>query len=85
MPTRQEPEVNFVEGLHTVCGAGDPRTRSGVAVHVYLCNASMRDKAFYNSDGDLLVGETFCLLTSDFEVKILIFILFKCRNLDHWW
>lgn len=45
----------------------------------------MRDKAFYNSDGDLLVGETFCLLTSDFEVKILIFILFKCRNLDHWW
>ena len=57
MPTRQEPEVDFVEGLHTICGAGDARTRSGVAIHVYLCNASMKDKAFYNSDGDFLIGE----------------------------
>lgn len=57
MPTRQEPEVDLVEGLYTICGAGDARVRSGVAVHVYLCNSSMRDKAFCNSDGDFLVGE----------------------------
>ncbi|XP_051158782.1 homogentisate 1,2-dioxygenase isoform X1 [Leptopilina boulardi] len=55
VPTRQEPEVDFVEGLYTLCGAGDSRTRTGVAVHIYLCNSSMRDKAFYNSDGDFLI------------------------------
>ncbi|XP_011499511.1 PREDICTED: homogentisate 1,2-dioxygenase [Ceratosolen solmsi marchali] len=55
VPTRQEPEVDFVEGLHTICGAGDPRIRTGLAIHIYLCNASMKDKAFYNSDGDFLI------------------------------
>lgn len=49
-------KIDFVEGLHTVCGAGDPRSRHGVAVHVYLCNASMVNRAFYNSDGDFLIG-----------------------------
>lgn len=52
-----ERKVDFVEGLHTVCGAGDPKSRHGVAVHVYLCNASMQNRAFYNSDGDFLIGE----------------------------
>ncbi|CAD0202689.1 unnamed protein product [Chrysodeixis includens] len=47
--------VDFVSGLHTVCGAGDPRSRNGLAIHVYLCNASMDKKAFYSSDGDLLI------------------------------
>lgn len=48
-------KVDFVEGLHTVCGAGDPRSRHGIAIHVYLCNSSMGDRAFYNSDGDFLI------------------------------
>ncbi|XP_063386983.1 homogentisate 1,2-dioxygenase [Cydia fagiglandana] len=47
--------VDFVSGLHTVCGAGDPRARNGLAVHVYLCNKSMERSAFYSSDGDLLI------------------------------
>jgi len=38
-----------------VAGAGDPRARSGMAIHVYTCNASMEDKCFYSSDGDLLI------------------------------
>ena len=36
--------MDFVDGLRTVAGAGDPRARSGMAVHVYTCNASMEDK-----------------------------------------
>ncbi|XP_053986971.1 homogentisate 1,2-dioxygenase isoform X1 [Hylaeus volcanicus] len=55
VPSRQAAEVDFIDGLHTICGAGDCRTRQGVAIHVYLCNASMRDKAFYNADGDYLI------------------------------
>ncbi|XP_034249331.1 homogentisate 1,2-dioxygenase [Thrips palmi] len=47
--------TDWVQGLRTVCGAGDARTRHGLAVHVYVCNANMVDKCFYNADGDLLI------------------------------
>ena len=42
--------------MSTVCGAGDPLIRHGIAIHVYAFNQSMNDKAFYNSDGDFLFG-----------------------------
>ncbi|XP_037910814.1 homogentisate 1,2-dioxygenase isoform X2 [Hermetia illucens] len=48
-------KIDFVQGLHTVCGAGDARSRHGIAIHVYLCNSSMENKAMYNSDGDFLI------------------------------
>jgi len=51
----EEKSVDFVEGLHTIAGAGDPKSRNGCVVHVFLCNASMENKAFYNSDGDFLI------------------------------
>ena len=47
----------WFQGLNTVCGAGDPKSRNGVAVHVYTCNKSMEKKCFYNSDGDFLIGQ----------------------------
>ncbi|XP_064629600.1 homogentisate 1,2-dioxygenase-like isoform X3 [Lineus longissimus] len=55
VPKKEEKEVDFVRGLATLCGAGDPRARNGVGVHVYLCNISMGDRCFYNSDGDFLI------------------------------
>jgi len=48
-------KVDFVDGLHTLCGAGDAKSRHGIAVHVFACNSSMDNRAFYNSDGDLLI------------------------------
>lgn len=47
--------VDFVDGLHTLAGAGDPKLRSGVSVYIYACNASMVNKCFYDADGDLLI------------------------------
>ena len=47
--------VDFVDGLQTICGAGDPQLKDGVAIHMYACNAHMRDRAFCNADGELLV------------------------------
>ncbi|KAL1920979.1 uncharacterized protein VTP21DRAFT_11614 [Calcarisporiella thermophila] len=47
--------VDFVQGLHTVAGSGDPAQRSGIAIHIYAANADMKEKAFYNSDGDFLI------------------------------
>ncbi|XP_071438914.1 homogentisate 1,2-dioxygenase [Hetaerina americana] len=50
-----QKEINFVEGLRTLCGAGDPKVRHGIAVHIYVCNSSMNDCCVYNSDGDFLI------------------------------
>jgi homogentisate 1,2-dioxygenase len=47
--------IDFVQGLSTICGAGSPTLRHGIAVYVYVANTSMQQKCFYNSDGDLLI------------------------------
>lgn len=48
--------TNFLQGLHTVGGSGDPASGgTGFAVHVYVANASMGDRAFVNGDGDFLI------------------------------
>jgi len=50
-------QIIFVlKSIKTICGAGDSRTRNGIAIHIYSCNVSMKNRAFYNSDGDFLIG-----------------------------
>jgi homogentisate 1,2-dioxygenase len=46
--------ADFIDGLYTVGGNGDVRTRDGMAVHVYAANEDMRDRYFVNADGELL-------------------------------
>jgi homogentisate 1,2-dioxygenase len=48
-------KVDFVEGLKTLAGNGDPTLREGLAIHVYLANSSMEKAAFCNNDGDMLI------------------------------
>ncbi|KAK3773334.1 hypothetical protein RRG08_023218 [Elysia crispata] len=50
-----EKRQDFVQGLATICGAGDPKSRNGIAIHIYMCNKPMEDKCLYNSDGDFLI------------------------------
>ncbi|MBC7705182.1 MAG: homogentisate 1,2-dioxygenase [Rhodoferax sp.] len=52
MPTAQ---TDFVQGLVTMAGNGDPRAQTGAGVHLYAANMSMHKKAFYNADGELLI------------------------------
>jgi len=47
--------INFVVGLTTMGGSGDPTMKEGIAVHVYSCNASMGKTVFSNADGDYLI------------------------------
>jgi homogentisate 1,2-dioxygenase len=48
-------KIDFVDGLKTIAGNGDPTLREGLAIHMYLANASMEKKAFCNNDGDMLI------------------------------
>ncbi|KAJ3170413.1 hypothetical protein HDU87_008807 [Geranomyces variabilis] len=47
--------VDFVHGMHTLAGAGQPSVRNGLAIHVYLANQDMHASAFYSSDGEFLI------------------------------
>ncbi|KAF9161373.1 hypothetical protein DFQ26_004623 [Actinomortierella ambigua] len=47
--------TDFVEGLHSIAGAGDVGVKHGMAILIYVANKDMADTAFYNSDGDFLI------------------------------
>ncbi|UZJ57579.1 hypothetical protein CBS101457_006899 [Exobasidium rhododendri] len=50
-----DQEKDFVDGLVTLGGAGDSQVKDGMAIHFYSCNKSMKNRSFYNSDGDFLI------------------------------
>jgi homogentisate 1,2-dioxygenase len=52
---REDTSQDFIDGLFTVAGNGDSKTRAGMAVHLYAANRSMRDRYFVDSDGELLL------------------------------
>lgn len=47
--------TDFLDGIATLGGNGDPALQSGAAIHLYAANASMRDRFFYNADGEFLI------------------------------
>jgi homogentisate 1,2-dioxygenase len=46
--------TDFVDGLTTIAGSGDASSQAGIAVHVYCANRSMKDRYFYDADGELM-------------------------------
>jgi homogentisate 1,2-dioxygenase len=47
--------TDFIDGLLTIAGNGNATLQAGMGVHVYACNRSMRDRFFYDADGELLI------------------------------
>lgn len=72
MAVHSEP-TDFVEGLVSVGGAGDPSLKNGLAIYLYSANKSMGNKSFFSSDGDFLIvpweGEHF--ITTEFGLFTL--------------
>lgn len=60
--------LDFVDGIRSICGAGEPQMKNGVAIHFYEFGKDMERKAFYSADGALLIvpvkGEL--LITTEF-------------------
>lgn len=52
MPTK---ETDFIDGLITMAGNGDTDSWSGLGVHIYAANASMKNRYFYCADGEFLI------------------------------
>ncbi|KAH9170650.1 homogentisate 1,2-dioxygenase [Lactarius sanguifluus] len=47
--------IDFPRGLKTLCGAGSPVLREGLAIHIYAADKSMENEAFCNNDGHMLI------------------------------
>jgi hypothetical protein len=54
LPLPAKP-TDFIEGLVTFGGNGDAALHTGIGIHLYACNRSMRERYFYNADGELLL------------------------------
>jgi homogentisate 1,2-dioxygenase len=54
LPIPQQP-ADFVDGIITLGGNGDPAMQIGVAIHLYAANTSMHDRFFYCADGEFLI------------------------------
>jgi homogentisate 1,2-dioxygenase len=85
--------TTFVQGLHTMGGNGDAIMQSGVAIHVYVANTSMKNEAFYNADGEMLIvpqqgglkfiTELGCIIAKPKEIVVIPRgIKFKVELLD---
>jgi len=54
LPIPSRP-TDFVDGLVTIAGSGSAGAQSGIAVHVYRANRPMKDRYFYDADGELML------------------------------
>lgn len=46
--------TDFLDGMITMAGNGNSEAQSGVAIHMYVANESMK-RFFYDADGELLI------------------------------
>src|SRR5690606_16237860 len=70
LPIPTKP-TDFVDGLVTFGGNGDPAQQYGAALHMYAANTSMRDRFFYDADGELLIAPQLGALTLCTELGVL--------------
>jgi homogentisate 1,2-dioxygenase len=54
LPIPSRP-LDFLDGLVTLAGSGEPAAHAGLAVHIYRANRSMRARYFYDADGELML------------------------------
>ena len=47
--------LTWITGMRTMTTAGDVNTQVGMASHIYLVTASMRDDYFFSADSELLI------------------------------
>jgi len=66
-------ETDFIDGLVTMAGNGDTDSWTGMAVHIYAANKSMKmtKRFFYNADGEMLIVPQQGRLTLRTELGIL--------------
>ena len=70
MPVPTAP-TDFVDGMVTMGGNGDPGLQVGAGIHFYAANVSMTERFFYNADGEMLIVPQLGALRFHTEMGIL--------------
>ena len=47
--------TDFIHGIRTWAGNGNPDDHTGVSINLYVANRSMQDSYFYNADAEMLI------------------------------
>lgn len=68
---KADERLDFVDGLHTLGGSGDPNLREGIALYVFMINADMDHRAYCNADGDFLIVAQLGILDLQTEMGML--------------
>lgn len=55
MPDHHGVGKDFVDGLYPYCGFGSEMSDVGVGIYTYVADTSMKHRAFYSADGQLLL------------------------------
>jgi homogentisate 1,2-dioxygenase len=71
LPLPEQP-TDFIEGMVTLGGNGDPAMQGGVAIHLYAANVSMHNRFFSNADGELLIVPQLGTVSLQTELGILV-------------
>lgn len=66
-----ETPTDFVDGLVSYAGNGDPGAGTGIGIHLYAANAPMTGRVFYSADGELLIVPQAGRLTLVTEMGVL--------------
>jgi homogentisate 1,2-dioxygenase len=53
LPMPSKP-ADFVDGMSTIAGSGEPAALTGIAVHIYRASRSMTRRVFVDCDGELM-------------------------------
>jgi homogentisate 1,2-dioxygenase len=70
LPPPSEP-TDFIDGIVTMGGNGDPSFQTGLGIHLYGANRSMEGRFFYDADGELLIVPQLGALRFATELGIL--------------
>ena len=70
-PPIPSKSTDFINGWVTLAGNGDAPTHTGAAIHIYMANADMDNRFFFNADGELLIVPQLGRLSLHTEMGIL--------------
>lgn len=70
LPLPEEP-TDFIDGIITLGGNGDPAMQTGLAIHLYAANTSMSNRFFYSADGEFLIVPQLGVLRLHTELGII--------------
>lgn len=53
--TNPQAKADFIDGMRTIAANGGADAQCGLAVHIYIADRGMRDRAFVNADAEMLI------------------------------